>query len=160
MLKYYKELVFFVQKLVGDKDLAMDITQETYIKTIEKSKESPIANERAFLYKVARNIAIDISRKEKNRTFIAYEEEEHCCDKQELPYERILENAKHEMLLNALDTLPKHLKHVFVLHVMEGYSKKEIAVMMHLNLNSVQKYIINATAKLSDYIQNTQWDKV
>ena len=37
MLKYYKELVFFVQKLVGDKELAMDITQETYSKTLEKS---------------------------------------------------------------------------------------------------------------------------
>ncbi len=159
MLKYYKELVFFVQKLVGDKELAIDITQETYIKTLEKSKESPIQNERAFLYKVARNIAIDLSRKEKNRHFIAYEEEEYCCEKQELPYEMVLENAKQEMLLKALETLPKHLKQVFVLHVIEGYSKKEIAAMMHLNLNSVQKYIINATAKLSDYIQNTPWNE-
>ncbi len=156
MLKYYKELVFFVQKLVGDKELAMDITQETYIKTLEKSKEMFIENERAFLYKVARNIAIDLSRKDKNRVFIAYEEEDYCCQKKEEPQEIALEEYKQELLLKALDTLPKHLKHVFVLHVMEGYSKKEIASMMNLNINSVQKYIINATAKLTEYIHNEQ----
>jgi len=159
MLKYYKELVYFVQKMVGDRELAMDITQETYAKTIEKSKEMPIENERAFLYKVARNIVIDASRREKNRNIIAYEEEHHCCDVHEQPDAIAFESSKDAMLVEALGALPKHLKHVFVLHVMEGYSKKEIASMMNLNLNSVQKYVVQATTKLTEYIQNKAWNE-
>ncbi|AOO66508.1 RNA polymerase sigma factor [Sulfurospirillum halorespirans] len=158
MLKYYKELVYFVQKMVGDRELAMDITQETYAKTIEKSKDVIIENERAFLYKVARNIVIDATRREKNRTFIAYEEEHHCCNAHEQPDAIVFESLKDAMLVEALGALPRHLKHVFVLHVIEGYSKKEIASMLNLNLNSVQKYIISATAKLTEYIQHKEWN--
>jgi len=159
MLKYYKELVYFVQKMVGDRELAMDITQETYAKTIEKSKDMTIENERAFLYKVARNIVIDQSRKYKNRSFIPYEEEDYCSPHHEQPDEIALENVKEQLLLEALDSLPKHLKQVFVLHVIEGYSKKEIAVMINLHLNSVQKYIISATTKLTEYIQHKEWNE-
>jgi|GEM_PF-3762698 len=36
-----------------------------------------IKNERAFLYRVSRNIVIDQSQKDKNKKFIAYEED-HC----------------------------------------------------------------------------------
>lgn len=158
MLKYYKELVYFVQKMVGDREQAIEIIQETYVKTIEKSKEITIENERAFLYKVARNIVIDQSRKDKNKEFIEYEEEEYFCSKDEEPDEIVLENVKEELLLEALETLPKHLKQVFVLHVFEGFTKKQIATMMNLNLNSVQKYVITATTKLTEYIEKKQWN--
>ncbi len=30
--------------------------------------------------------------------------------------------------------------------------------MMNLNLNTVQKYVINATTKLAAYIKQKQWD--
>lgn len=158
MLRYYKELVYYVQKLIGDKEQAKEIIQETYVKTIEKSKEISIENERAFLYKVARNIVIDQSRKDKNKEFVEYEEEEHFCSINEQPDEIVLENVKEELLLEALDSLPKHLKQVFVLHIFEGYDKKQIATMMNLSLNSVQKYVVSATSKLTTYIQEKQWD--
>lgn len=158
MLEYYKELVYFVQKMVGNKDQAVEIIQETYVKTIEKSKETTIENERAFLYKVARNIVIDQSRKDKNKEFIEYEEEKYFCSKNEQPDEIVLENVKEELLLEALETLPKHLKQVFVLHIFEGLTKKQIATMMNLNLNSVQKYVITATTKLTEYIEKKQWN--
>jgi RNA polymerase sigma-70 factor, ECF subfamily len=158
MLEYYKELVYFAQKMVGNKDQAVEIIQETYVKTIEKSKETTIENERAFLYKVARNIVIDQSRKDKNKEFIEYEEEEYFCSENEQPDEIVLENVKEELLLEALETLPKHLKQVFVLHIFEGFTKKQIATMMNLNLNSVQKYVITATTKLTEYIEKKQWN--
>ena len=158
MLRYYKELVYFVQRMVENKDQAVEVVQETYVKTIEKSKETTIENERAFLYKVARNIVIDQSRKDKNKEFIEYEEEDYFCSENEQPDEIVLENVKEELLLEALESLPKHLKQVFVLHVFEGFTKKQIATIMNLNLNSVQKYVITATTKLTEYIEKKQWN--
>lgn len=158
MLRYYKELVYFVQRMVENKDQAVEVVQETYVKTIEKSKEITIENERAFLYKVARNIVIDQSRKDKNKEFIEYEEEDYFCSENEQPDEIVLENVKEELLLEALESLPKHLKQVFVLHVFEGFTKKQIATIMNLNLNSVQKYVITATTKLTEYIEKKQWN--
>lgn len=147
-----------MQRMVENKDQAVEVVQETYVKTIEKSKEITIENERAFLYKVARNIVIDQSRKDKNKEFIEYEEEDYFCSENEQPDEIVLENVKEELLLEALESLPKHLKQVFVLHVFEGFTKKQIATIMNLNLNSVQKYVITATTKLTEYIEKKQWN--
>ena len=65
MLKYYDELVYYVQNMTNDKQLALEIIQETYAKTLEKQKDTIIENERAFLYKVARNLTFDYSKKGK-----------------------------------------------------------------------------------------------
>ena len=63
MLKYYNELLYYAQCMVRNKDVACDIIQEAYVKTLEKSKKITIENERAFLYKVTKNIVIDEVRK-------------------------------------------------------------------------------------------------
>jgi len=158
MLKYYNELTYYIQRMIGDKEKATDIIQETYTKAIEKSRQIDIKNERAFLYKVARNIAIDECRKSNRREIITYEEGDYSIPKEEQPDEITLENVKEEILIEALNSLPKRLKQVFVLHVFDGYSKKQIAKMLDIKENSAQKYVIHATEKLSEYIQSKQWD--
>lgn len=158
MTKHYKNLLYYIQRMVGDKEQAIDIIQETYAKALEKARDIEIKNEKAFLYKIARNIVIDQARKNQIREIVTYEEEDFSIPKNEQPDEIVLENVKEELLLEALNNLPKHLKQVFVLHVFEGLEKKDIAKMMNLNLNTIQKYVINATAKLTEYIQEKNWE--
>lgn len=156
MLEYYNELLYYVQRMVRNKDTASDIIQETYVKTLEKSKKVVIKNERAFLYKVAKNIVIDQSRKEKNRPSISYEEEIYSIPLEEQPEQILLQDIEQEILLDAVNSLPKHLKQVFILHIFDGQSKKEIALLLKLNLNTVQRYTMNATKQLSKYIEENQ----
>lgn len=158
MLRYYKELLLYVQKMTKDKQQALEIIQETYTKTLEAQKNIVIENERAFLYKVAKNLTFNESRKVKNKEFIEYEEEKFFCSKDEQPDEILLEAKKEELLLEALESLPKHLKEVFVLHFFDGYDKKQIATILNLNLNTVQKYVINATTQLTKYIEEKEWN--
>ncbi len=158
MTKHYKNLLYYIQRMVGDKEQAIDIIQETYAKALEKARDIEIKNEKAFLYKIARNIVIDQARKNQIREIVTYEEEDFSIPKNEQPDEIVLENVKEELLLEALNNLPKHLKQVFILHVFEGLEKKDIAKMMNLNLNTIQKYVINATAKLTEYIQEKNWE--
>ncbi|MGD9553045.1 MAG: RNA polymerase sigma factor [Arcobacteraceae bacterium] len=153
MLKYYNELVYFVHKMVGDKQYATDIIQEAYTKALETSRTTLIENERAYLYKVAKNIVIDQSRKKKET--IPYEEEEYTIPAQDQPEEIFLEKNNQELLLKALNTLPKRSKQAFALHVLEGYTKKEIAKIMGISVNATQKYIVRATQKISEYIEKS-----
>ena len=66
MLKYYKELFLYIKDKIPNKDNAQDIVQETYEKVISIKNSKEIENERALLYKVAKNIIIDRLRKNKN----------------------------------------------------------------------------------------------
>ena len=121
-------------------------------------EEIKIENERAFMYKVARNLTFNESKKFKNKEFVEYEDDRFFCSKEEQPDEILLETKKDELLLEALETLPKHLREVFILHFFDGYDKKQIASMLNLNLNTVQKYVINATTHLTKYIEDRDWN--
>ncbi|QKF58241.1 sigma factor, ECF family [Aliarcobacter lanthieri] len=144
--------------MTGDKELSLEIVQETYAKTLERQKEINIENERAFLYKVARNLTFDYSKKNKNKQFIEYDDERNFCSKEEEPDEVLMETKKDELLLEALESLPPYLKEVFVLHFFDGLDKKKIAVILNINVNTVQKYVIRATTQLTKYIEDKDWN--
>lgn len=153
MLKYYNELIYYVQKMVGDKERAVDIIQETYTKTLEKSKQVNIKNERAFLYRVAKNIVIDESRKQKHVSYLEYEDDSYSSPKSEQPDELVLEDNHYKNLLKIVDTLPKRTKEAFVLNTIDGYSRKEISSLMGITISAVDKHIIRATKILQDKLK-------
>lgn len=148
MLVYYKDIFNFVTKLVGDKETAKDITQEAYAKCIELDSNKEI--NRSFLYKVAKNIVIDESRKNKKISQIEFQEEIYFIPKDEQPDEIVLETNQYENLMKIVETLPNRSKEAFLLHTIDGYSRKEIASMMGISPNAVEKHIIRATKNLQE----------
>lgn len=158
MTKYYNELVYYVQRMIGDKEKSRDLIQETYMKTIEKSKKINIKNERAFLYKVARNLVVDKARKKQKVFKVEYEESTHFIPKKEQPEEIVLINSRDEDLKKIIETLPSRSKQAFVLHIMKGYSRQEIAQIMGISVNAVQKHITRGTKKVQEKIDLDEWE--
>jgi len=152
MLKYYNELIYYVQKMVGNKDEASDIIQEAYVKTLEKSQKTTIKNERAFLYKVAKNIVIDETRKQKKISSVDYEYDNFTSPQTEQPEEIAIKDNYYKNLMKIVDTLPKRTKEAFILHVIDGYTRKEIAVMMSITVSAVDKHIVRASKFLQEKI--------
>lgn len=148
MLVYYKDIFNFVTKLVGDKETAKDITQEAYAKCIELDSNKEI--NRSFLYKVAKNIVIDESRKNKKISQIEFQEEIYSIPRNEQRDEIVLETNQYENLMKIVETLPNRSKEAFLLHTIDGYSRKEIAFMMGISPNAVEKHIIRATKNLQE----------
>lgn len=157
MLKYYNEIVYYVQKMVGDKESAKDITQEAYTKLVEHEQKNNVEynNIRAFLYKVARNIVIDNVRKTKKITELTYEESDFVSPKIEQPEEIVVQDNYYENLMKLVDSLPKRSKEAFILHNIDGYSRKEIAQMMGISTSAVEKHIIRATKKLQEKLKQS-----
>lgn len=159
MLNYYKELIYFVQKFSGvDKEFASDVVQETYVKVMEIDSKHVVNNHRAFLYKVARNIVIDESRRQKRIQNVIFEEDEHMIPKVEQPEHITLEEARNQDLRIIIDTLPSRSKQAFVLHVLKGYSRQTIAEMMGISINAVQKHITRASKKIQEQIDLDEWE--
>ena len=49
MIDYYKEIFQYIKKNIFDKDLAHDVTQETFARAIKSADLNQIENERALL---------------------------------------------------------------------------------------------------------------
>ena len=153
MLAYYKELIYYVQRMVGDKDNAKDVVQEAYSRVIHVDNKTTISNKRAYLYKMVRNIVIDDVRKNKNIAKIAYEEEQFVIPINEQPDELTVENNTQKVLMSIVQNLPTRSKQAFIFHILEGYSRKEIAVKMGINISTVDKHITHATLKIKKELE-------
>lgn len=155
MVGYYKEILLYVKKMVSDKNSATDITQETFARVINANKSSQIENERAFLYRVAKNIIIDQGRKKSKNKEISYEEEEHASGTYETQddYEKHKQNV---LLKQAIQKLPKQRRQVFILYMIDGYSRKEIASMLDITVNAVDLNISRATTSLKKIVKELE----
>ncbi|RXK04162.1 RNA polymerase sigma factor [Halarcobacter bivalviorum] len=154
MIQYYQELVYYVQRMVGDKDRAKDIIQEAYSRLLYVNKNSNIDNERAYLYKTSRNIVIDQSRKEKSSSETLYEEEEHSIPQEEQPQEQVVQLNQYEQMMKIVKNLPPKCQQAFILHVIEGYSRKEISSKMGISIAAVEKNILRASEKIKNKMNN------
>ncbi|WP_044416268.1 RNA polymerase sigma factor [Halarcobacter anaerophilus] len=158
MLHYYKELQNFVQRMVGNREYATEIVQETYTKALEVDSKIIINNERAFLYKIAKNIVIDDSRKNSKFQKVIFEEEEYTIPKEEQPEEQILNILKENLIKEAIEKLPSRSKQAFVLHFIKGFTRQQIAQKMGISTNAAQKHITRATQKIKEQISLQDWD--
>lgn len=150
MLAYYKEIFSYVKKTVKDKNDAEDITQETFTRVIKNT--SLIENKRAFLYRVAKNVIVDQFRKKTNFLEISFDDNEYSDEKNQTE-NRIIQDDQEKHLMYEIDNLPKKRRQAFVLHIMEGYSRKEVASLMNLSLNAVEKHISRASNQIKENIR-------
>lgn len=155
MLEYYDEIMSYTQRLTGDKMLAQDLTQETYTKVIEANRKSNAVIQKSFLYKVALNLVIDQFRKEKRFVKTSYEDDSYCNEASNT--EKIFtHDIQQEMLKVAIQKLSPQNKKAFVLFYYKGYTRQEIAQMMGISTNAVEKNITRAVSQLKEYVMKDE----
>jgi len=154
MLEYYKEISYYLLRLTKDKDLAKDLTQETYAKALEIDKK--VGNttiQKAYLYKIAHSLVIDKARKSKKLSYTSFEEEQYSIPKKEYPEEILSDEKREQKLKKCISTLSKRNKQAFVLHVYKGLTRKEISEIMGISVNAVEKNITRATLKIKEQMK-------
>lgn len=143
--RYYKELVGYFSKTLNDTEAAKDVVQETYLRISAMGERADAVLEpRAFLYQTAKRIIIDEWRKNKHFTSVALHEAEHVSHEHEEPLEHLLSSNRMKTLHQTINALPPRAQEAFKLHKFDGYSHKEIAEMMGISKNAVEKHIIRA----------------
>ena len=134
---YFQAVWGFCNTYLKDREQAMDATQETFFKLYERLDDSYTKrNAVAFIYITAKNICMDILRRNKFKT----EDAEQLKDK--LPSEDsfLEEIATQEMIRcvhSAINKLSGRSLEIAIL-ALEGKSNPEIADVLRISLNSVK----------------------
>lgn len=138
------EIFRFCLSKTRNRDEAMDITQETFIKTWDYMRNgNTIDMARGFLYRTARNLIIDYYRKKKPMSLDAMFEESG----QEMAASQTVNpgsNYEKEELLTRLKQLPEHHYDVLVLRFIQELTVPEIAAMYKESQNTVSVRIHRA----------------
>jgi len=126
------KLVRYAQQFVGDTERARDVVQDTFMKlhANETTKNSRLSGKdlTKWLYKVCRNRAIDVARKEKRMMSAPPEQfDEQVAAKTQSPDAVMLAEERQQSLLAQIDRLPPNQQEVLRLKFHGGLSYQEIA---------------------------------
>jgi RNA polymerase sigma-70 factor (ECF subfamily) len=159
MTNYYQEIFSFVKKKVLDKSTAEDITQEAFTRVIQNGNNNIIQNKRAFLYRVAKNIIVDQIRKRTKISEVPFNDTTYLDENNKIE-DNIIQADQNKHLMQEIENLPRKRKQAFILHIIEGYSRKEVAIMMDISLNAVEQHISRASNQIKKNILNKEGDNI
>ncbi len=146
--EYYDELVTYLTMKLRSRDQAMDVAQETFLRVLTQPPSRPILQPRAFLYKTALNLSIDLYRKRKCRAEETLDTEEfHDVLTVPADQDTLIESREQvQRLYQAVQELPPKCRQVFLLHKFKERSHTEIAAQLGISKSMVEKHIIKAMA--------------
>lgn len=148
----YRDLLRFLTRRTGDADRAADLAQDTYLRLAAVSAASEIENARAYVYRVAGNLAIDTLRRDARiaNDFTFLEEGSAVADPAPSPETRALARERLRLLEAALDELPAKKRLALLLSRVDGRTFAEIAERLGVSESMVAKYIVQALRHCRD----------
>jgi RNA polymerase sigma-70 factor (ECF subfamily) len=150
--------------IVRNKDRAEDVVQETFIRVYAKAdRYTPDTNPKAWVISIARNLAYDSLRNQRD-TFVSVNfEESYMQDETEKLGIRIDENILNRMeLTEELLKLGEIERQIVVMHVVGGLKHSEISEVLKMPMGTVRWKYSNILKKLSDKLggsENGAWEK-
>lgn len=164
LVRQYQDRVFrFILRLVGARDEAMDLTQETFMKAHQALPGwRPEAQFRTWLFSIAHNAALDLLRRRQRVEFVSFSdlpagEEDHALpDPARQPDERLADRQSIEQLERTLQELPAEHREILLLREVEDMSYTEIAATLGIAEGTVKSRIARArSAALAGYQRHT-----
>lgn len=118
----------------SEREVALDMTQDVFLKTWSYMQKQPVRNMRAFLYRLADNLVIDWYRRHKTESLDA------LMDEGFEPTEgknHIEEQAEAALALAKLRELDANDRELITLRFVEGFSPREISEILGQHENTI-----------------------
>ncbi|MBB6522567.1 RNA polymerase sigma factor [Pseudoteredinibacter isoporae] len=146
-LSIREQLLRVVSRIAPPKDIE-DIVQETYVRLCQVKCKDDIQAPQSFMFKTAKNLALDHIKRAESRLALSMEEEEvfqQLQNSQHSQTDRTYEQAASEeefaLFCEATRRLPVQCRKAFILKKVYGHSQKEIAKELGLSESTVEKHI-------------------
>lgn len=139
-----RTLVRFLNARLGSEEEAEEIAQESYVKLLQLERTGAISFLRAYLFRIAANLAIDRIRQRKSQG--RHEDIDLFEDLQDAaaPERSAIANEQLDRLAQCLDELPEKCARAFVLHRFHGMGPQEVAAAMGLSDRMVRNHLVRA----------------
>ena len=120
-----------------------DVVQESYVRIWKARAVHPIDSAKAFLFTVARNLALKVLRKNENAPFAPHASQAaaEVLDEKPIASEVADMQVKMDLLAEAVMTLPARCREIVILHKIEGLPQAEVAAQLGLSTRTVESQV-------------------
>src|SRR6185312_6346125 len=139
--EHNRALLAFLQCRLGSLADAQELAQEAYVRMLTLEHPEQIDSLRAFLFRIAANLAVDRLRMRKLREAPPMDEV-----LAPVPERQVAAAEQWRELQAALRELPPKTSRAFVLHAIEGRDFETIAQSMKLSARMVRYHVTRALA--------------
>lgn len=164
--QYQHRLLRYLVYLSGNRELAEDLFQETWIRVLERGHQYDGKHEfSTWLYAVARNLTIDYLRKKSPVSLGGMidglmEDERHAplepADTRPMAWEVVQQHEQAERISAALVSIPVEYRETVVLRFQEGLALDEIATVTGAPLGTVKSRLYRGLNLLMGQLKGAQ----
>ena len=133
----------------GNEEKAQDAVQEAFVKLWEHCAKVTPDKAKAFVYKVANNLYLNVIKAEKVR--LKYKDPEANVTRENPEFLLEEQEFKHK-LETALAGLPENQRTTFLLNRIDGKKYREIAELEGVSVKAIEKRMHLALKSLRDHI--------
>ncbi len=140
-LEYHRPIVNYLYRMVGDSEQAEELAQDVFVRAyggLSRLEEN--SNYRAWLYRIATNLAYDRLRRRRLVRWFSFRE----TDQDERVTQGPDRLAEHQAIQQALMRVPETYRSALVLFSVQGYAVKEIAESLGISEGAVKTRLSRA----------------
>lgn len=147
-----------VSGIVPPKEIE-DVVQETYVRVCQTRNGDEIRSPRSFMYRTARNIALNYVNEAASRLVDSIEDVQKpgrsvTQDANSDTLARVCSDEEFSFFCDAVRSLPLQCRRAFVLKKVYGHSYKEIAETLQITEKTVEKHIAKGITRCRNYLND------
>lgn len=142
-------LLRLVQRILGSDGGAEDVIQSIWFKARGVDSGQPISNPRAYLYRLAANLATDHGRERTRRTRLLAEHYLWGPDEVLSTEEQVMAQDELQRVLEAAEHLPEPTRTLFRLNRLQGMTQADIARRQGVSVTTVENHVRSALQRLA-----------
>jgi RNA polymerase sigma-70 factor (ECF subfamily) len=162
--RYNADLTMALRRRGLSSDAAADIAQETFLRVLTvgsrmgADREPDGDNPRGYLLRVARNLSIDLGRREGRSPFIGVAIDLYEATPDQAPSQeaRLSDRQKLAAVAAALDELPERTRRAFEMHRLGERTLAEIAEALGLSVSRTAALIKDAYHHIRSRVAETE----
>ncbi len=144
--QHYREILAFLTVKLRCPQEAADVTQETFARALSVDAPDTIRQPRAFLYRIAKNLVVDSSRKQAVRVRHAVEfiDLDELSSTNPSPYQLAEDEQLYAALREAINDMLPRRQQVFVLYRFGNRTQAAIADHLGISTSMVERHLMRA----------------
>jgi RNA polymerase sigma-70 factor, ECF subfamily len=151
--RYKGPIYAFCYKMMGDREQARDVMQETFLRVYEnRDRLTSTKAFKSWIFTIARNQCLNQIRKDRREVPLT-DEGEIASLKTDSPASRLEKSERIALVTRHINALKPDYKEVIVLREYQNMSYEEIAAVTRSTISAVKSRLFKARRKLAILIE-------